>query len=63
MLSEIASMSERGNRDWLFYIDDMIGFAKPLRIFPAMSENDMQRYPGVEARAARLEGLELVAVR
>jgi uncharacterized protein with HEPN domain len=28
MLSEIASMSEQGNREWLFYIDDMIGFAE-----------------------------------
>jgi uncharacterized protein with HEPN domain len=59
MLSEIASMSERGNRDWLFYIDDMIGFAeKVIKYTAGLEESEFTErglvYDGV------LRNLELI---
>lgn len=59
MLSEIASMSEQGNREWLFYIDDMIGFTeKVLKYTAGLEEGEFTGrglvYDGV------LRNLELI---
>ena len=59
MLSEIASMSEQRSRDWLFYIDDMIGFAeKVIKYTSGLEESEFTErglvYDGV------LRNLELI---